>query len=104
MSVSVVSKIPAGGRCTLYTRYAEVLAGHGGLAMKPYCPGDTAEGSPSAPALVIRGTAVEPADGVIVTPEDIGRVLAGIGFGPARLQACGMELEAVLEAFMEEWS
>jgi cystathionine gamma-synthase len=92
MTVTVVSKSPAGGRCTLYARYAEALAGHYGLSVDLHCPGETAGEGPPPPALVIRGLLVVPSDGVIVAPEDIVATLASAGL-VERLDACRAELE-----------
>jgi len=101
MTVTVVSRSPAGGRCTLYAQYAEALAGHFGIAMDIHCPGDTSWEGPPPPALVIRGRHVVPSDGVIVSPEDIELTLTGTSL-VADLQACRLELDAILETFMEE--
>jgi len=68
-------KRPAGGRCTLYARYAEALSEHSGLTMGPHCPDSEPREEPPPPAMVTRGQGVEPPDGAIVAPEDIIAVL-----------------------------
>lgn len=100
-TVTVLSKQPPGGRCSLYLRYAETI--HELLGAPPevrYCT----ESAPVAPpALLIGDIPVTPADGVIVSPEDIARALAGHldEAGHARLL---QRLEATQEQWMEEWS
>jgi cystathionine gamma-synthase len=101
MSITVVSKSPPGGRCTLYARYAEALAGHYGLTVDIHCPGETAMDGPDPPALVIRGRTVAPSDGVIVAPEDIARTLAQAGLDDGRLAECLSELERIQDDFIE---
>lgn len=103
MSVTVVSRSPAGGRCTLYARYAEALSGHFGLAVDIHCPGDASWEGPPPPALVIRGHVVEPSDGVIVAPEDLVAALDGAGLGE-RLADCRAELERIQDDFLAEMS
>ena len=44
MTITVVSKAPAGGRCTLYARYAEALSGHFELTVFLHCPGNDVRG------------------------------------------------------------
>lgn len=100
MTVTVVSKAPAGGRCTLYARYAEALSGHFGLTVGIHCPGNEPHEGPP-PAMVIRGQIVEPSDGVIVAPEDIVAVLARAGLCE-RIEECHAELERIQDNFLNE--
>ena len=101
MTVTVVSKSPAGGRCTLYARYAEALSGHFGLTVDIHCPGNEPREGPPPPAMVIRGQVVEPSDGVIVAPEDIVAVLAKAGLCE-RIEDCHAELERIQDDFLTE--
>lgn len=103
MTVTVVSRNPPGGRCTLYARYAEALSGHCGLTVDIHCPGDAPDDGIPPPALVICGKLVAPGDGVIVSPDDIAQTLGEIGLD-VDLAACGAELEAIQDQFMEEMS
>jgi cystathionine gamma-synthase len=103
MTVTVVSKSPAGGRCTLYMRYAKALADHFGLAADTHYPNDEPWEGPSPPALVISGQVVEPSDGVIVSPEDIVAILAQAGLCD-RIEYCKTELERILDNFILEIS
>ena len=101
MTVTVISRSPAGGRCTLYARYAEALSGHFGLTVDIHCPGNEPREEPLPPAMVIRGQVVEPSDGVIVAPEDIVAVLAKAGLCE-RIEDCHAELERIQDDFLNE--
>jgi cystathionine gamma-synthase len=103
VTVTVISRSPAGGRCTLYARYAQALSEHYGLTVDIHCPGNEPREGPPPPALVIRGQAVEPSDGVIVSPEDIVAVLARAGLCE-RLEDCQAELDRVQDEFLNEMS
>jgi hypothetical protein len=103
MTVTVISKSPPGGRCTLYTRYAEALSGLFGLTLEIHCPSDAPWDGPPPPALIIRGQVVEPSDGVIVAPEDIVTVLNSTELGE-RLADCRAELERIQDDFLTEMS
>lgn len=101
MRITVVSKQPPGGRCSLYLRFAEVLRGRlGGEVEVRNCVGEAVL---PPPALLIGDRLVAPSDGVIVAPQDIATALA------ERLPAAGVaalarDLDAALERWMEEWS
>lgn len=96
MAVTVISRSPAGWRCTLYARYAEALSGHFGLSVDIHCPGNEPDEGPPPPAMMIRGQVVLPSDGVIVTPEDIVAVLVKTGLYD-RLETCRAELDRIQE-------
>ena len=102
MTVTVMSKSPPGGRCTLYARYAEAIADQFHLTVEIHCPGETNGDGPDPPALVIRGVVVTPSDGVIVAPEDIGRALTETGLADDRLAACLAVLEKIQDDFVTE--
>lgn len=77
--IEVFSQQPPGGRCTLYAGYAEVLS---------YCLNTQfrvvhtdcrdAHGT-GFPSLLVNGASLQPADGVILSPEDICAGLAHAG-------------------------
>lgn len=118
--ITVVSKQPPGGRCSLYMRFAEVLNARlgGGMAVL-YCDpkdggapreagkpeGDEARTEPAVPppALRIGDLWVSPSDGVIISPQDIAATLAGRLPGP-EVAALTRELDAALDLWMEEWA
>jgi cystathionine gamma-synthase len=68
-TVTVLSKEPPGGRCSLYMRYAEAL--HQALGYPNeirYCDADAAV---PPPAMLVGDRLVAPSDGVILSPEDV---------------------------------
>ena len=100
-TVTILSKQPPGGRCSLYLRYAEAL--HQALGLQPevrYCDGSAAV---PPPAMLVGDRLITPSDGVIVSPEDIVLSLSD-GLGEAELAALQRLLEATQEHWMEEWS
>ena len=100
-SVTVVSKQPPGGRCSLYLRYAETLREALGLTCDVHYCDATAAVPP--PAMLICDVLVAPSDGVIVSPDDIARSLSD-PLGGARADELRGLLEQTQERWMEEWS
>ena len=69
--ITILSKQPPGGRCTLYIRYAKAISRHLGTGFQvEYCESDGEDGN-KPPALMISEDLIEPSDGVIVSPEDL---------------------------------
>jgi cystathionine gamma-synthase len=100
-TITVMSKQPPGGRCSLYMRYAEALRDRLGLEVEIlYCEGGA--GVPP-PAILIGEAQVVPADGVIVAPEDFAASLRGHLSEP-EIKELVRVLEATQERWMEEWS
>lgn len=98
--VKVISQQPPGGRCTLYARYADAIAavlGWSRQVVHSECRDAHGEGFPS---LWIGSAALQPGDGVILSPEDITAHLADMGVEPVRLDNLRIDLEAVLEYFL----
>jgi cystathionine gamma-synthase len=91
--IAVIAKEPPGGRCRLYFAFAEALAVAIGAETV------TIQG-PDAPAFTVDGEPILPADGVILSADELhaGLVRAGLTL-PADLLAT---LEAVEEKFMAE--
>lgn len=101
--VTIFSKQPPGGRCTLYIRYAEALCRHLDISSQvKYCESD-GESMDNPPALLIGETLVKPSDGVIVSPEDLINSLQE-RFSEDKLNELHQILDAVQEKLMEEWS
>ncbi len=102
MIVTLLLNDPPGGRCRLYRAYAAALAEHAGV-----CCTESPEGVPippgiRAPAILVDGRAVVPADGVIIAPDDLGAVLGSAGHADAgRIVAL---LEGVMEKQMQDWA
>lgn len=106
ITISVVSKQPPGGRCSLYRRFAEAVADAVGgrsevLYPQPESPFPE-QPVPPAPALLIDGQCIAPADGVILSPAEICDALAASGFN-GDLTGLLQTLEAIEEAMMEGW-
>ncbi len=106
ITLSVISKQPPGGRCTLYMRFADTVAeAVGGRAeiLYPLPVFPMPENPlPPAPALLVNGELLVPADGVILSPQEVCAAAVAAGFdgdAPALLQ----RLEAEQEKMMEEW-
>ena len=100
--IKVLSQHPPGGRCTLYALYAEELLSCLGLAKRVIhteCRDAHGEGFP---ALLVKGVALQPSDGVILSPEDIRDGLAGAGVDLSAVPDLAARLEAILERFLEE--
>ena len=102
-NITVLSKQPPGGRCTLYIRYAKAISRHMGVdAQVKYCESGEKDAD-TPPALLIGETRIEPADGVIVSPEDLIKGLSS-SFSSDELIDLHRILDAVQEQLMEEWS
>jgi cystathionine gamma-synthase len=102
--VKVVSQQPPGGRCTLYARYADAIAdtldwSH--RIVHDECRDAHGEGFPS---LWIRDAAIQPADGVILSPEDICNHLKRDGIDGRRADVLLVRLQAILDDFLETWA
>lgn len=101
MKIRVVSQQPPGGRCTLYSGYADVLAGLTGARMEmAFSTLRDAHGA-GFPSLLLEGVAVPPADGVILMPADILAALASLGLDNEALLGLAEALEAPLERMLE---
>ena len=101
--ITVISKQPPGGRCTLYMRFAEVIGQRAGLdTLVKYCGAEAGERH-LPPAMLIGETLIEPSDGVIITPEDLIAGLTGRCAGDA-LQGLLQALHLAQDRMMEEWA
>lgn len=96
MKLTVVSKDPPGGRCTLYTRYAEAVAEGRGAEVEIVYP--AAGGAVDPPALLVDGRLIAPGDGLILSPMDVYTGLSALGIPVTGLLA---RLEQVEHSFME---
>ncbi|WP_303906643.1 hypothetical protein [Thiohalomonas denitrificans] len=106
MKISVVSKQPPGGRCNLYMRFADAAAaaidGRAELLYPvPRFPRPE-EPLPPPPALLVDRKLVEPADGVILSPEEVCAAISAAGYSGAAAALLEI-LEAEQERMMEEW-
>lgn len=97
LKVKVISQQPPGGRCTLYTCYAEALARHFETAPEIFFSTTRDAHGEGFPSLWLNGAAIQPEDGVIVTPADITSALEAQGFAADTLTGLAEALEAPLE-------
>ena len=99
--IEVLSQQPPGGRCALYAGYAETLSSCLDVEIRIIytdCRDAHGEGFPS---LLLNGAALQPADGVILTPEDVYAGLARAGVrldsAPDILDRLNAHVEKMLE-------
>ena len=103
-SVRVISQHPPGGRCTLYARYAEAIAATLGWprsVVHDECRDAHGAGFPS---LWVCDVAIQPADGVILSPQDICDFLQRQAVDEERLGRLYPGLQAILDDFLENWN
>jgi len=102
LSIRVISKQPPGGRCTLYAGYARVLQTlcEANFAIQ-YSEEQNAHDN-GYPTLLINEQAVQPADGVIIMPEDILAGLQAAGIFVADLHSLRQTLELPLNWMLEQ--
>ncbi len=98
MQVRVISQQPPGGRCSLYADYAEALGQCLGAEVEVIFSGERCAHGEGFPALWLNGQAMQPADGVILMPEDILQKLDGIA--AERMAQLAARLNAALEAML----
>jgi cystathionine gamma-synthase len=102
--VRVISQQPPGGRCVLYARYADAVADAVGWphrVVHSECRDAHGDGFPS---LWIRGAALQPDDGVILSPDDICRRLSELGIAPEHVDTLRSRLTEVLDDFLATWA
>ena len=100
MEITLLLNAPPGGRCRLYQAYGAALSEHAAAHCAELFGKLPARPELRAPAILINGQPVAPADGVIISPQDLGRVLDEFHPGAPRLEAI---LEEILEQCMQEW-
>jgi len=71
--VTVLSNNPAGGRCSLYTNYAQELASLLGFDIQTIYPDESHK--LSAPGLLVDDRPVIPDDGLIIDSNDICKAI-----------------------------
>lgn len=101
MEIKVISQQPPGGRCTLYTGYADVLERHlNACAELVFSDRRDAHGE-GFPSLWLNGAAVQPDDGVILMPADVLAALTAHGVPEEAMPGLAEALEAPLERMLE---
>lgn len=102
VQVRVISQQPPGGRCTLYADYAEALRQCLGAEVEVVFSAERCAHGEGFPALWLNGQAVPPADGVILTPEDILQCLSDSALETTALDALSAALNAALDRMLTQ--
>jgi cystathionine gamma-synthase len=101
IDIRVISQQPPGGRCTLYTGYADALARHFGVHAEVVFSAMRDAHGEGFPSLWLNGAAVQPEDGMIVMPADITAALAAHGMSDEAITGLAEALEAPLEHMLD---
>lgn len=99
--IKVHAQHSPGRRCTLYALYANELSSALHLPHRIIhsdCRDAHGEGFP---ALLVKGAALQPADGVILSPQDICAGLTDAGLDWSAVPDLEARLEAVQERFLK---
>jgi len=101
LDICVISKNPPGGRCTLYAGYAQALQLHlpANLDLR-YSDHQDAHGE-GFPSFLIDDEALQPADGVILMPDDILAALQQRNIPIPDIAILTVALEAPLNDMLE---
>lgn len=99
--VKLISQQPPGGRCTLYARYAGAIAATLDWPHRIVLDDCRDAHGNGFPSLWIRDTAIQPGDGVILSPEDICAFLRQQGIPDERIDILLLRLQGILDEFLE---
>jgi cystathionine gamma-synthase len=102
LKVQVISQQPPGGRCSLYTRYADVLARHFAVTSDVAFSETRDAHGEGFPSLWLNGAAIEPEDSFLVTPADITAALTALGVPGETMAGLAEALQAPLEAMLND--
>ena len=100
LHIRVISQNPPGGRCGLYAAYAEVITAHLGATMEVMFSTERDAHGAGFPSLLLNGSPIQPADGVILMPSDLCTALVVAGQAPTALARLAEALEAPLERML----
>lgn len=75
-TIHVEANNPPGKRCTLYIRYAEKIGQHFGTPFSAHFHSPHPAQGRIAPALLVGGVALVPANGEVLLPQDVYVALA----------------------------
>jgi len=96
--ITVLSNNPAGGRCTLYTNYAQTLATSLGFNIQTIYPDK--DDKLSAPGLLINNKPVMPNDGLIIDADDICNAIELSELDVVDLSEVRKKLELLVDEMM----
>lgn len=99
--VKVISQQPPGGRCTLYARYADAIAETLDWSHRIVHDESRDAHGNGFPSLWIRDVAIQPDDGVILSPGDICTFLRQKDLPAERVDALLIRLQGILDDFLE---
>jgi cystathionine gamma-synthase len=102
LKITIVSKHPPGGRCTLYAGYADVLARRLGAEVAVNYSDVAGAHSGGYPSFILDGESLLPADGVILMPADLCAALEGQDVAAEILLGLAEALEAPLQRMLDE--
>jgi cystathionine gamma-synthase len=102
LKITIVSKHPPGGRCTLYAGYAEVLARHLGAEVVVEFTDVADAHAGGYPSFILDGEQLLPADGVILMPAEVCGAVGAHGLAVDALLGLVEALEAPLDRMMDE--
>ncbi|HEU0187169.1 MAG TPA: hypothetical protein VFR06_04665 [Gallionellaceae bacterium] len=100
--IKVIVQNPPGGRCTLYMRYTILLESLLGLQHSIVLSERRQAHGEGYPSMVLCGRVLMPADGIMLTPEDIHAALLAAGIDLHGTPDMLERLEVVHAAFLEE--
>lgn len=98
LRVRVISQQPPGGRCSLYADYAEALRQCLGAEVETVFSIERCAHGEGYPALWLNDQAVQPADGVILMPEDVLNAIET----PIDGTCLAEHLDAALESMLDK--
>jgi cystathionine gamma-synthase len=98
-TLTVLSNNPPGGRCKLYKQYAQELSSTFDIKFNVICP-DEAH-LHNAPGILIAGSPVRPADGVIIDPDDILLAIKNKEFHSDKMADLHKRLEELVEEMLK---
>lgn len=101
IEIRVIAQHPPGGRCTLYTGYAEVLTSFMDACKEVIVSATRDAHGQGFPSLWLGGQPVKPTDGVILMPADLCAALEALGHSAESLLGLAEALEAPLERMLE---
>lgn len=97
----VLSQQPPGGRCTLYARYAQEISSRFGMEMDIVHTDSRDAHGTGFPSLLLNGMALQPSDGVILSPADIHAELMRLAPHLMGKQNILQRLEDIQNNFLE---
>lgn len=99
--VKVISQFPPGGRCALYSRYADAVSQSIGWSHNIVHSEERDAHGNGFPSLWVRDVPLQPEDYFILTPQEVCGHLSGLGVEQDKLDALHARLQEIYEAFID---